>query len=173
LIAGFSPAKLLGPEHQLEGFGCGKPSLDRWLKRHGLENQEANISRTYVTCADGTNEVAGFHSLAMSSVEPDRVPAEVTFPAVKYPIPVMLLARLAVDTRHQRRKLGSAMLRDALLRTLSASRQAGVVAMLVHALDDDAANWYAEKGFSPSAIDPLHLFLSLATIQAALMAAVE
>ncbi|MHB8509461.1 MAG: GNAT family N-acetyltransferase [Candidatus Dormibacteria bacterium] len=172
MVAGVSPVHLLGPEHDLSHFRCGKAALDRWLRAHGLENQEADISRTYVTCIAGTGVVAGYHSLALSDVEKEALPVLVKsrLPSgIRYPIPVMLLARLAVDERHQSQKIGQTLLRDAVSRTLAVSEQAGLVALLVHALDDEAASWYETKGgFQPSPMDPLHLFLPLSAIRASI-----
>lgn len=121
--------------------------------------------------------VAAYHSLALCDVEKEELPALVKgrLPTgIRYPIPVMLLARLAVDARHQGHRLGQALLRDAISRTLAVSEQAALVALLVHALDDEAAFWYEAKGgFMPSPMDPLHLFLPLTHIRESVARAVR
>lgn len=143
----------------VDGFDCGHAELDIWLKRHALASQAANSAQTYV-CRSG-GEVVGYYSLAVGSVEPRQAPARVMKGQARYAVPVMLLARLAVDRAHQGCGLGRALLKDALLRTVQAADIAGIRALLVHAKDDAARGWYLSWEFDPSPTDPYHLFLLL------------
>lgn len=140
-------------------FDCGQPALNQFLQRFALINQKANSSQTYVCCSSGM--VAGFYSLTVGSVEPVSASGRVVRGLARHPVPVMILARLAVDGNHQGKGLGRALLKDALLRTMQAAAIAGIRAMLVHAKDDEARNWYLGWGFEPSPTDPYHLFLLL------------
>lgn len=142
-------------------FDCGHPALNQFLQRFALVNQKANSAQTYVCCEHGTNTVAGFYSLVVGSVEPTAAASRVAKGLARHPVPVMILARLAVDQKHQSAGLGRALLKDALLRTVQAADIAGIRAVLVHAKDDAARNWYLHWGFEPSPTDPYHLFLLL------------
>lgn len=140
-------------------FDCGQSALNQFLQRFALVNQKANSAQTYVCCEHGTNTVAGFYSLVVGSVEPAGTTVRVTKGLARHPVPVMILARLAIDQKHQNAGLGRALLKDALLRTAQAADIAGIRAMLIHAKDDAARNWYLQWGFEPSPTDPYHLFL--------------
>ena len=109
--------------------------------------------------------IAGFYSLAVGSVEPSTAAPRVTKGIPQHPVPVMILARLAVDLKHQSAGLGKALLRDSLLRTAQAADIAGVRALLVHAKDESARQWYLNWEFEPSPSDPLHLFLLMKDIK--------
>lgn len=141
----------------VEGFDCGQPALDQFLQRFALVNQLAHSAQTYVCCRAG--EVVGFYSLAVGSVAPASAAPRVIKGMPQHPVPVMILARLAVDRRHQGRGLGTALLKDALIRTAQAAGIAGIRALLVHAKDDEARRWYLQWEFEPSVSDPYHLFL--------------
>jgi len=121
-----------------------------------------------MTPSDPGDAVVGFYSLAVGRVEPATVPARVSKRLARHPVPVMLLARLAVDVEHQHRGLGRNMLRDALLRTMQAADIAGVRCLLVHAKDDAAQRWYEGWEFERSPTDPCHLFLMLKDFKALL-----
>jgi len=105
--------------------------------------------------------VVGFYSLAVGSVDPEAAPSPAMNSLARHPVPVMILARLAVDKEHQRKGLGQALLKDALLRTAQAADIAGIRCLLVHAKDDAARQWYESWEFEPSPTDPYHLFLML------------
>lgn len=147
-------------------FDCGQAALNQFLLRYALVNQKANSAQTYVCCLRG--EVVGFYSLAVGSVEPEDAPARVTKGLAKHPVPVMILARLAVDRQHQGQGLGQALLKDALLRTAQAAEIAGIRCLLVHAKDESARQWYASWEFEVSPTDPYHLFLMLKDLKALL-----
>lgn len=155
----YSPVRKLAATDQLDAFDCGQAALNQFLQRHALVNQKANSAQTYVCCQGDV--VVGFYSLAVGSVAPQAAPARVTKGLARHPVPVMILARLAVDKAHQRKGLGRALLKDALLRTAQAADIAGIRCLLVHAKDDAARQWYESWEFEPSPTDPYHLFLML------------
>lgn len=155
----YSPVRKLAATYLVEAFDCGQIALNQFLQRHALVNQKANSAQTYVGCHADT--VVGFYSLAVGSVTPQAAPTRVMKGLARHPVPVMILARLAVDSTHQGKGLGQALLRDALLRTAQAADIAGIRCLLVHAKDDAARRWYASWEFEPSPTDPYHLFLLL------------
>jgi len=164
--AAFGAVSKLGASDSVDAFDCGHPALNQFLQRYALVNQKANSAQTYVSCING--EVVGFYSLAVGSVDPASAPARVSKGLARHPVPVMILARLAVDQAHQRKGLGQALLKDALLRTAQAADIAGVRALLVHAKDEAARHWYATWEFEPSPTDSFHLFLMLKDLKALL-----
>ena len=155
----FEPVRKLGAADSVDAFDCGVPALNQFLQRHALVNQKANSAQTYVCCLNG--EVAGYYSLAVGSVNPESAPQRVTKGLARHAVPVMILARRAVDLPHQRTGLGQALLKDALLRTAQAADIAGIRALLVHARDEATRRWYESWDFEPSPSDPFHLFLML------------
>ena len=146
------------PSHLIEAFACGIPVLDDWLKRRALKNESSGASRTFVVCSDG--QVIGYYALATGSVGHRNTPGKVRR-NMPDPIPVIVLGRLAIDERWQHAGLGRSLLRDAVLRTLSVSQQAGVKALLVHTLSEDAKQFYLRNGFLESPLDPMTLIISL------------
>ena len=160
-----SPRKLAARD-STEVFDSGQPALNQFLQRFALTNQKANSAQTYVSCQSGA--VVGYYSLAVGNVEPENAAPRVLKGMARHPIPVMILARLAVDLKHQGVGLGRALLRDALLRTAQAADIAGIRALLVHAKDDAARRWYLNWEFEPSETDPFHLFLLLKDLKSAL-----
>ena len=159
----FTSIRKLAAGDPVDSFDCGQPDLNRYLQRYAWNNQKANSAQTYVVCAGST--IAGYYSLSVAGVEYAGPPARVAKGLARYPVPVMLLARLAVDRSFQGQGLGSALLKDALLRTLQAADIAGIRAVLVHAKNEDARLWYTRFGFEPGPITPMHLFLLLKDIQ--------
>ncbi len=162
----YEPVRKLEPGDLTDDFDCGSPALNRFLHEYALINQRANSAQTYVCCLDG--HVIGYYSLAVGGVDHARAPRRITQGLARHPVPVMILARLAVDRRHQNKGLGRALLKDALLRTLHAAEIAGIRCLLVHAKDDKARRWYESWDFEPSPTDPYHLFLLLKDIKHAL-----
>lgn len=156
---GYTPVRKLAATDQVDGFDCGQVALNQFLQRYALVNQKANSAQTYVCCQGDV--VVGFYSLVVGSVDPQAAPSRVMKGLARHPVPVMILARLAVDKEHQRKSLGKALLKDALLRTAQAADIAGIRSLLVHAKDDVARRWYASWEFEPSPTDPYHLFLML------------
>lgn len=151
-------------EDDVTPFDSGEPSLDDWLRRRALANQAAGASRCFVTSVGGP--VVGFYALATGSVQ--RVDAtRRAGHGMPDPVPVILLGRLAVDLKHQGGGLGSHLLRDAVVRSVTAAEIIGVRAMLVHALHDDARRFYRHFGFEESPSHPLHLMLLMKDARAA------
>ena len=160
----YEPVRKLAGADAVERFDCGQSALNQFLQRFALLKQKSNSAQTYVSCHSG--QVAGFYSLAVGSVEPASAAPRVTKGIPRNPVPVMILARLAVDLQHQGAGLGKALLKDALLRTAQAADIAGIRALLVHAKDETARQWYLNWEFEPSPSDPFHLFLLLKDIKA-------
>ncbi|MEX1265080.1 MAG: GNAT family N-acetyltransferase [Actinomycetota bacterium] len=152
--------------HDLAQFRCGKAELDDWLRRYSLVNQRIGGSRTFVTCEGST--VRGFYSLAVSSIEFAQASPKIQRGLGRYPVSVILIARLAVDERVQGQRVGESLLIDALGRSLAVSEQVGVRAVLVHAMDDDAGRFYERYDFERSPTNPYHLALLVQDIEAAL-----
>jgi GNAT superfamily N-acetyltransferase len=158
-MSDFSPVVPLESSHDRTQFDCGVEPLNAYLKQYALQNQKKGIVRNYVTCRGSL--VVGYYSLAYGSVAQADAPPVLTKGIGKYPIPLMILARLAVDVREKGRGLGKALLKDAVLRTLQAAEIAGLKAIFVQAKDQAAQQFYAKHGFLPSPGDPLHLFFPL------------
>lgn len=151
--------QLLSVEHRIDGFVCGEPTLDEWLRRRALPNQLAGASRTFVVTNE-TGQVFGYYALAAGSVSHQEAPGSIRR-NMPDPVPVMVLARLAVDQRLQGHQLGGALLQDALQRTVTVAQNVGVRALLVHALNDRARQFYTHYGFVPSPLNPMTLMLPL------------
>ena len=149
-------------DHQLHTFACGESVLDEWLKRRALSNQSSGASRTFVV----TNEeqhVMGYYALAAGAVSHMEATRTIR-QNMPDPLPVMVLARLAVDAKAQGMKLGAALLKDALQRCVLVSQNMGVRAMLVHALNDSARQFYVYHGFAASPVHPMTLMLRLSNM---------
>ena len=149
----------LTASHRLDEFECGEPSLDEWLKRRALANQSSGASRAFVVLDDG-GRVRGYCALAAGAVSHDSATSKVRR-NMPDPVPVMVLGRLAVDRGTQGQKLGAALLQDAVTRAVTVSSNAGVRALLVHALHEHAKQFYERYGFAPSPTNPLTLMLRL------------
>lgn len=142
--------------HAVDTFDCGREALNRFLIRYALQSQQAGASQTYVALAD--QEVVGYFTLTVGQVEYQDAPERLVKGLGHYPVPIMLLARLAVAVGWQGRGLGQGLLKDAMLRTLQAAEIAGIRAFAVHAKDDEARAFYEHFDFVPSPVDPCHLF---------------
>lgn len=153
-----APAPLAG-DHLLDGFDCGKASLDDWLIRHARQAQASGSAKTFVV-ADGLR-VAGYFSLTVGQVDSVEAPARIRKGMGQYPIPVVLLARLAVDRAYQGQGIGIGMLQDAIRRTLVIAVQAGIRALLTHPIDAEADAFYQRFGFVPSPVREGQLLLLL------------
>ena len=151
----------LTARHLLDTFDCGEPSLDEWLKRRALANQLGGASRTFVV-ADAEDRVVGYYSLAAGAVSRNLATGGVRR-NMPDPVPVLVLARLAVERQAQGMQLGAGLLQDAVNRAVSVSHNAGVRALLVHALDDKAKQFYLHYGFVESPVHPFTLMLPLHT----------
>lgn len=158
----------LDRSHDLEDFDCGEDVLNSFLIRHALQSQRANASQTYVGVVD--DEVVGFYSLTVGDISYDDAPERVTKGLAKHPVPIMLLARLAISTRWQGQGAGAGLIRDAMRRTLQAAEIAGIRALIVHARDDSAKRFYEHFNFVPLPSEELHLYQLLKDIRRALSA---
>ena len=170
-MARFRDPEPLSPNHVLDGFDCGRPSLNVWLARYARQADAAGSARTYVVVDSEQERVVGYHALTAAAVEREASTARMIKGMPRYPIPVVLLARLAVDASVAGRGLGAWLLRDAMTRSLAASETIGVRAMLVHAIDDEARRFYLRHGLEASPTDELHLMILIKDIAAGLGAA--
>jgi len=152
-----APEKL-SRDHDLSQFHCGESALDEWLRRRAMHNEESGASRTYVVCLE--KRVVGYYALAVGAITHAGAPGRIRR-NMPDPLPVMVLGRLAVDQTRQREDIGSALLRDAVLRTLQASEIAGIRAILVHAISERAKQFYLRSGFIPSPLDPMTLMITM------------
>lgn len=157
----------LTERHDVSLFDCGSDALNRFLQRHALNNQRNQSARTYVALR-GETRVVGFYTMAAASAEFDFVPARIAKGLARHPIPLTLLARLAVDATEQGAGLGAGLLKDALKRFLHAQAIIAARAIVVQAKDDRASAFYQHFGFIASPIDPYHLFLMTKDIHASM-----
>jgi GNAT superfamily N-acetyltransferase len=157
-IGELSAPEKLNAAHNLSQFLCGEPELDDWLKRRALPNEESGASRTYVVCIG--RQVVGYYALAAGAVAHMDAPGSVRR-NMPNPIPVMVIGRLGIDLNFQGRGIGSALLRDAVLRTLQASEIAGIRAILVHAISESAKRFYEKMGFVASPTNPVTLIIAV------------
>ena len=158
--------ELLRDDHRVDGFTCGKPALDEYLHRFALANQKGGGARTYVVCRE--MRVVGYHSLAPGSVGFASAPERIVRGQARHPVPVVLLARLAVDRAAQGNGLGKHLLLDAFQRAVAGAEVIGGRALLIHAKDDEAKRFYSSYGAVASPTDPLHLFLLMKDLRRAL-----
>jgi len=157
----------LARRHELDDFACGETALDEWLKKHARAANASESARVLVVTTDDAATVVGYYALAAAQVEP----ADATERARKgqpsrRPVPAVLLARLAVDHRHQGAGLGRSLLQDVLLRCVEAADAIGVRVLLVHAKHERAKAWYEQYGFEESPTDPLHLMMLMKDVRA-------
>jgi GNAT superfamily N-acetyltransferase len=152
--------------HVIDTFDCGREPLNRFLIRYASQNQQAGASQTYVALS--AQEVIGYYTLVVGQVEYDDAPDRLKKGLARHPVPIMLLARLAIASTWQRRGVGQGLLKDAMLRTLQAADIAGIRAFAVHAKDEDARAFYEHFDFVPSPTDPNHLFRLIKDIRSLL-----
>ena len=155
----------LTASHLISGVDSGVPSLDEWLRRRAVQNQTSGASRTFVTCNE--NKVVGYYALASSAVTPAAAPGRFRR-NMPDPIPVVVLARLAVDRTEQGRGLGHALFQDAAKRVIHAAEAIGIRGLLVHALSEDAKAFYITLGLEVSPLDPMTLMATITDLQSAL-----
>jgi predicted N-acetyltransferase YhbS len=148
----------LAPQHDLDGFDSGVLPLDEWLKRRARRNEAEGASRTFVLCE--SSRVVGYYSIAASSVMHAAAVGKVRR-NMPEPVPVVLLGRLAIDRAWQGKGLGGDLLRDAVLRVVTAAGTIGVRGILVHAISQDAKAFYERHGFRASPVDPMVLMITL------------
>ena len=153
-------------EHRVEQFDCGSEALNNYLVRNALGNQLANAAQSYV-CLGG-EAVTGFMTLATGSIEHNAAPERLRKGLARHPVPVMVLARLAVDRNWQRRGIAVSLIKEAMLRTVQVSDIAGVRALIVHAKSDDVRTFYRQFGFSEGFPDPMELYVLTKDLKALL-----
>ena len=149
----------LNAKHQLDDFDCGKPALNDWLVRHAMQAQSSGSARICVV-VEG-DRVVGYFSLAVGQADAMEVPDRIRKGMGSYPIPVVILARLAVSLQDQGKGIGVGMLQEAIRRTLGIADQAGVRALLTHPIDEEASRFYRRFGFESSPIREQQLLLLL------------
>lgn len=151
----------LAPEHNRDVFDCGEPVLNDYLRRFAMQNARQGLGRTWVVVEPQTLSVQGYYTLVGSSISPDVVPKKLP----RYPVPAILLARLAVDRRFQGRRLGEDLLLDALARSADVADEIGVYAVVVDAMQAPVRDFYLKYGFQSLTDHDLHLFLPIKTIK--------
>jgi GNAT superfamily N-acetyltransferase len=156
---------LISIDHELDSFQSGEPSLDDWLKKRALKNQASGASRCFVLCEG--KKVIGYYSLSAGAISHEAAPKSMRR-NMPDPLPVLLLGRLAIHKDHHNKGLGSALLRDAMLRAVNVARDAGIFAILVHSLSDEAKKFYLSRGFVKSPLQPMTLMMTLETIRSIL-----
>ncbi len=154
------PPEPLAVQHRLEGFDCGKPTLNHWLQHHARQAHTSGSARTFVV-ADEENLVAVYFSLTVGQVDTVEAPERIRQGMGRFPLPVVILARLAVSRENQGRGIGVGMLQDAIRRTLVIAEQAGIRAILTHPIDEDEARFYTRFGFTASPLRQQQLLLLL------------
>jgi GNAT superfamily N-acetyltransferase len=155
----------LTTEHEIEAFDCGQTVLDNWLRRRALANQSSGASRTYVVCED--KRVVAFYAIASGAIAQADVSGKFRR-NMPEPIPIVVLARLAVDRAYQGRGLGRGMFRDAARRVAQAADSIGIRGIIVHAISEEARRFYVTLGFDPSPADAMTLMVTLRDLSRAL-----
>lgn len=159
----FQKPVLLDKHHVVTDFDCGEDSLNEYLKNYAYINNQNHSSRTYVACKD--QQVAGYYTITPGAVSGKEVPLRVSKGLARYPVPIIILARLAVDKNLRGIGLGGNLLKDALLRIVNAADSIGGRAVLVHAKNDKAKAFYTKFGFEESPVDEFHLYLLLKDVK--------
>jgi len=159
-------------DHRRQDFTCGSAALTDWFRRHALKADQAGTSRVYVVRRLSDDKVIGFYALAGASVGRASTPRRLLQGAGQYDsLPVILLARLAVDATEEGKGLGRALVKDAFKRVAQAAEIVGIRALLIHAEDEQAAGFYMKiAGFERSPTDELHLLLLMKDLRRALAA---
>ena len=156
----YSGPELLTPEHRIAGFDCGTDALNKWLIGRAIKNQAGGTTRTWVVVEAGTGQVVAFYASSTASILRESAPKRM---ARNQPeeLPAVLLARMAVDVRHQGHGLGAALLKHFMLKALEVAQSVGVRVLLIHAKDDAARSFYKHYGFVESPVNPLVLMMLL------------
>jgi GNAT superfamily N-acetyltransferase len=151
--------------HDRSEFSSGKSSLDDFLRRLVRQYEKRNLGRTFVAVPSSSLTVQGYYTLAASAIPVEGLPAKLADKLPMHPVPVVLLARLAVDQKTQGMGLGEQLLMDALERSLTIGEDLGIHAIVVNAIDEVAASFYRKYSFESLLDDPLHMFLTIATLR--------
>jgi len=164
-----SAPELLTAAHDLSDFSCGKPTLDHWLKTRALSNQEKGFTDVLVVHEEG--RVVGYYGLAPTAVIPSIMPRSIRTGQPPDPVPCLLLGQLATDLGWAGQGIGTGLVKHALQRSVQAAGLVGGRALMVNAVDVEAAEFWKRRGFLPSKDDPLVLFRSIAAIAISLVEA--
>ena len=166
----YGPIEPIAPDHDTHSFDCGSDEQTAWLVRHALQAHQSDTARVYVVCLDGSRAVVGYYALAAGSIEHAAAPPRLTKGTGRYPVPVVILTRLAVDLDQQGQGLGSALVGDALFQVGAIAERVGVRALLIHAETPEAAAFYQgiDSGFEASPTDPLHVVLLIKDLRRAI-----
>ena len=148
--------------HDVSTFDCGEVSLNEWLKKRAVKNHLAGASRCFVLC--NNFQVVAYYSLSAGAIAHELTPKSMQR-NMPNPLPILLLGRLAVDKRYHNQGIGQALLRDAMLRAVNVSVEAGVFAILVHAISEQAKQFYLSRGFVESPLQPMTLLMTLQTVR--------
>ena len=155
----------LGPQHDRESFACGEPALDHYLRRRASQDTRRRVARVFIAAGNSPDEVAGYYTLSAASFEKDELPADVAKRLPHYPVPTVVIGRLAVSRAFQGRRLGETLLLDAINRVVRASATIAAYAVVVDAKNDAARTFYERYGFLGFASTPHRLFLPLTTFE--------
>jgi len=159
------PPSPITADSELADFDSGELSLNEWLKKRALKNNAAGASRCFVLC--NGNTVIGYYSLSAGAISHEAAPKAMRR-NMPDPLPMLLLGRLAVDKRYHNKGIGQALLRDAMIRAVNVSGNAGIFAILVHALNDQAKQFYLSRGFVESPLQPMTLMMTIETVRSIL-----
>lgn len=168
-LARLKAPQLLNKSHIRNNFDCSEEALNVFLQKYAMQNSKNNVSRTYVSIDGSNDEVVGYYTLTYGAISHLEATEKIRKNMPNYPIPVIILARLAVDKSCQFMGLGSALLKDAILRTLQAAEIAGLKAIVAQAKNKQAASFYKKYGFEESIIDEFHLMLAIQDIHSSLV----
>lgn len=149
-------------EDEVDDFDSGEVSLNEWLKKRAIKNHASGASRCFVVKND--KKVIGYYTLSAGAISHESVPNPMRR-NMPDPLPMLLLGRLAVDQRYHNKGIGQALLRDAMMRSVIISTDAGVLGILVHALSSQAKQFYISRGFVSSPLQPLTLFMTIDTMR--------
>jgi GNAT superfamily N-acetyltransferase len=162
ILLNLTPPLPIRTDQELANFDSGELPLNEWLKKRAIKNHAAGASRCFVVCAG--MEVIAYYSLSAGAISHEAAPKGMRR-NMPNPLPVLLLGRLAVDKRYHNQGIGQALLRDAMMRAVNVSGDAGVFAILVHALSDQAKQFYLSRGFVASPLQPMTLIMTIETIR--------
>ncbi|SPF37996.1 GCN5-related N-acetyltransferase [Candidatus Sulfopaludibacter sp. SbA4] len=160
----------LGATHDAGEFDWGVESMTTWITRYALASKQSDTTQTYVLRRRDDQQIIGYYALSAGDVNREAAPERIAKGMPNYPIGVVVLTRLAVDTRFQGRGLAATLLQDAFARVERAADIVGVRALFVHAINDQAREFYLHQGFIASPIEPLHLMLPMKDLRATLKA---
>lgn len=161
---------LLDGSFDRQSFDCGVSELNAFLQNHALQNQKKNIGKTRVGHSKGSVSIMGYYTIATASMDPSSLPLKFSKSIPKYPVPCVLLARLAADLRYRGTGVGSSLMKHAMARSYVISKHAGAFALIAHAKDENAADFYRRCGFASLPVNPLHLFIPMESIKKVLTA---